>query len=880
MTYKEINRYLVDRNSIHLVEHVAQKIRDTNGFVGVDCETQDTGRHDGLNRYCGYREDGTKSKTKPLVFDTRKTVITGFSIYIEDDDDAYYFNLAHSDTENRLSQPDVDGLLQAISAAKTVAHNAAYEIMSFKSLGVTFDDILCTLQLAASAYGPDEYSREDFLTCGKGTLGPKYAESIEVCRDYEGDRNEDPAVGKLFASVLAKESKADSSYNGFVKDLAFSYGLKKAVRKFCGYEMASFEDTLQGKPHMGALTGQEAAYYGCDDAVWCVRLLAKLVEYASLRSPEVIQTYFEQEKPMVPVYADLWTTGCRIDLDAVNQARDRERRKFVEVITQLHTAINNRLPFPREFSAGLMKYEKWYQKNAKAYRDKLIKFANRSIPSDIFEAAQLVRSPVSNVWATEQGKPESTGPNLGHYMVMRTILYDLCGLEPVIYQGKVQSDAEARGGLLEAAVEKNHPSVEILKLLSELSRVDQAMKLYLNPYLDLTDPETERVYPLISSELATRRMAGRYPNPMQLSKYGESKYVRGFYLPDSEDEVLVSLDWSGVELVLIGELSGDPIFAQAYAQLPHGDLHIEAASEFFETDVETLKEIRGLDPEEFTGGTHLGIDLVDYRGRPLSPEGFWKYARSTSIGKGMNFGYFYSGSLHSIGKIHGWDQERTWEVTERYRDKFAVAEEWRVGQQMELRQKGYVKLPDGHRRYRYECTEEWKRSFLDKFHCSWEPGVNIFWSQCADSIQRRGGNQGVNALIQGTCATLLKRSILKIYSRLRAEGWSREDARFKIPVHDELVWSVHRDKVVDFIRLAKTEMVDHPDICQQLKLDTGVSVGLSFQPYDLRGAPYGQVEIDDLPSIPGVVPAGGSATEAELRSIVDHLFRSREDEAV
>ena len=28
-------------------------------FIGLDTETQDSNRHEGLNTYCGYREDGT-----------------------------------------------------------------------------------------------------------------------------------------------------------------------------------------------------------------------------------------------------------------------------------------------------------------------------------------------------------------------------------------------------------------------------------------------------------------------------------------------------------------------------------------------------------------------------------------------------------------------------------------------------------------------------------------------------------------------------------------------------------------------------------------------------------------------------------------------------
>ena len=532
-------------------------------------------------------------------------------------------------------------------------------------------------------------------------------------------------------------------------------------------------------------------------------------------------------------------------------------------------------PFPDKPNEGLLKYEKWYQNNWAKYRSRIEAFATIPFPQDAMVGAQMVRSPVSNAWASEQGIPESTGLNLGHYMPMRVLLYDLAGMDVVTYQGKVQSDAEARGGLLETAVESSHPAVGILEPLSELSRIDQVMKLYLNPYLDLTDPETKRVYPVVSSELATRRMASRHPNSMQLSKYGKSSYVRGFYLPDEEDHVLVSMDWSGIELVVIGELSQDPVFREAYAQLPHGDLHIEAAAEVFDTSVEILKELNDLD-DDYSDAEYRELSLIDHKGRLLSPAAFYKYARSTEGGKGCNFGYWYSGSLHDIAQRHRWSKEKMWEVVERYRSRFAVAEQWRLLQLHELHTKGYVKLPDGHRRYRYECTEEWKRGFIDKFR-SHERGVNTFWSQCADSIQRRGGNQGVNALVQGTNATIAKRSIISLATALQEGGWDPKDAVFKFPIHDELVYSVRGDLVRSFLDIAIPIMKNHPAIFPTLKLDVSMSIGLTFQPYHIFDAPMGQIELGDTPAISNVVPEGGSATGKDIDAIVSYLIETRGD---
>lgn len=50
-------------------------------LVGLDCETQDDGRHDGLNQFMKVNEETRKKAgNKRLVFDMRRTVMTGFDL--------------------------------------------------------------------------------------------------------------------------------------------------------------------------------------------------------------------------------------------------------------------------------------------------------------------------------------------------------------------------------------------------------------------------------------------------------------------------------------------------------------------------------------------------------------------------------------------------------------------------------------------------------------------------------------------------------------------------------------------------------------------------------------------------------------------------------
>ena len=56
-------------------------------------------------------------------------------------------------------------------------------------------------------------------------------------------------------------------------------------------------------------------------------------------------------------------------------------------------------------------------------------------------------------------------------------------------------------------------------------------------------------------------------------------------------------------------------------------------------------------------------------------------------------------------------------------------------------------------------------------------------------IRKRSFNQAMNADVQGTCATMAKRSILRVDQLIRKEKAARP---LYDPVHDELLWSVHR----------------------------------------------------------------------------------------
>ena len=822
-----IKSCLVDaRNFDQLREELLGKIHAAD-IVGFDIESQDKARHAGL--------DAFMKATKRLVFDVNRTTITGFSIYCDGDDTAYYFNLAHADAENRLTREQaLEILLAKRPEAVWICHNAPFELtMMKKAFDFELENVICTLQMAVSTFNEDTYPIDAMLGMRFGGLSVLLP---EIGREFAvmDPQNLNETQSDVLSKVIGKSSKASHSYNGIVHELSYGYGLKKLTKSFFNYEQTSFEKVLGGKEHMGELTGDEVCAYGADDAYWCVRIFHKLLQMMAMQDPKLMDTFFEQENPMIHVFSDIWRDGLKINYDAVLKQRDTERHNYAEALRELQKTIRDMLPFPDEPAKGLMQ-EAWYEKNWRSYRAKIAAWATMRLPDDDYACVQTTAGAVSNAWAVERGGKKSSGPNFSHYMVMRTLMYDLPGIKPIFSDGKVASDAKARA--------KIKGIDDLIGKLNQLAGIEQRMKLYLTPYLQLIDPDTGRVYPVVSSKLNSRRMAASFPNPMQLAKRGEATYIRGFYEPDEEDHVILSIDWSQIELVLIGDFSRDPGFKEAYGQIPFKDLHWKAVSDMFEIPVAEAK---------------------------ARPDG--KTLR-TKVGKGANFNYWYSGALSTVGEAMGWSSDKMWEMTEKYRNTFPLAEQWRVNLINEGRENGYITLPDGHRRYKFEATYRWQSIWRDRWGELYGPGFNNFGSLFVRSITNRAGNQIVNSMIQGSCATLAKRSILRIRKLIKERGFR---ARFLIPIHDELVFSVHRDDLIEFLHEAKRIMCDHPDIIQTLAVDATASIGRTFEPYHPEKAPFGQVELDEAPVLEGYIPAELKDTRLDdehIQRVIHYLFK-------
>ena len=894
--FKPVPAQLVDARNVSLfLPYLIEKVKNAP-YTGFDIETHNGNAREGIKKF---------NKHGKNVFDIRHTVITGFSIYPEGDSNVYYINLNQRDVENRVPYETIYPLLEEMQKHTLIIHNAQFEkVMCRMVYGYEIPNYIDTYQLCVSAYSPDSYDFGKFCSAGLGEINnliPQIAQAFEL---WDGTSELNPRQAELVGQVCGKSSEAAHSYNGFVKSITIGYGLKQAVESFFNYRMEHYDECLakseyarkrdfvlhdkkyrhlapyfEEEPHMGHLTGEEVVSYGADDAYTCVQLYKALYQFIQENCPDTWNIFFEQENHMADIFTNIQTGGLRINLDAVYKKRDEERLNAAKAFREIKKLFRELLPFPEEPNETLMKSETWYQKNWQKYRQQIIDFANSpdydDTPEGVMKQLMQVNGGIIKSYAEELDLKNHKGIiNLVHYMPSRTIYYDLMGHKVIKSKGKIQSGKDTRGKMLEN-YDEEAPEARLLKCMNKLTSVDQICKLYLNPYLYLTDPETGKVYPSISSDLATRRMSMSNPNAQQIGKRGEAVYVRGFYLPDDpENQVIMSSDWSSIELVIPGELSQDPEFIRCFKQIPYDDIHTSSTAAMLGITVEDLKAIKHL-PD----GTkeYKGLPLINSKGEQLEPAKFYKWAR-TEIGKKANFNYWYSGSLATVQEALEWSDEEMWDKVEAFRNRFPVAEEWRLNTINEVVQNGYLDLPDGHRRYRFEATDMWAQIMRDKFlSMSDTDGMRNFLKKFIKLVQTRAKNQAVNSKIQGTAAALAKRAMWNLQKEIE-KRWTPDQVRIMFPVHDEIVASVRKDLVLEYNQLVKKVMCSQDWLFKTCLLNASVSMGRTFEPFDQKKAPLGQVELDEAPDVEWLPKEvwGKKLDDEGIRKVLEYQFSYKE----
>jgi DNA polymerase I len=284
---------------------------------------------------------------------------------------------------------------------------------------------------------------------------------------------------------------------------------------------------------------------------------------------------------------------------------------------------------------------------------------------------------------------------------------------------------------------KDHPVAGLILKYRELSKLKNT---YLDALPASINPTTHRIHSSFNQALvATGRLSSSNPN-LQNVPTSKSMDVRASFQA-TEDHVLVSADYSQIELRILAQLSQDPALLEAFKN--DQDIHIQTAAFLFQL------------PES-----------------EISSE-------QRSVGKKINFSVLYGLTAYSLaGDLNiGFKEAKSY--IESYFERYAQVKNWMNETVEKSKKAGYVETLHGRRR--------------------WIPGIQDNNRMVFEAAKR----VAINTPVQGTAAEIMKIGMLKTLKRLKSE---QVNATLLLQVHDEIIFSVHKDELDQTIKIIREEL--------------------------------------------------------------------------
>nr|WP_104373530.1 DNA polymerase I [Desulfocucumis palustris] len=159
---------------------------------------------------------------------------------------------------------------------------------------------------------------------------------------------------------------------------------------------------------------------------------------------------------------------------------------------------------------------------------------------------------------------------------------------PVIKRTKTGYSTDA------AVLEELAGSHEIVAQVLEHRQMVKLKSTYVDGFSPLIDPETGLLHTTFHQDVtATGRLSSAEPNLQNIPiKMEEGRKIRKVFLPRREGNIILSADYSQIELRILAHMSADPLLVEAFRK--GEDIHARTASEVFGVRMEQVtREMRG-----------------------------------------------------------------------------------------------------------------------------------------------------------------------------------------------------------------------------------------------------------------------------------------------
>ena len=240
--------------------------------------------------------------------------------------------------------------------------------------------------------------------------------------------------------------------------------------------------------------------------------------------------------------------------------------------------------------------------------------------------------------------------------------------------------------------------------------VKKLLSTYVEALPQLINPVTGRIHTSYNQAVtATGRLSSTNPNLQNIPVRDDmGRRIREAFVPSDEEHVLLSADYSQVELRLMAHLSGDEQLVDAFLQ--GADIHSATAAKLYH---KTIEEVTS-----------------DERRKA----------------KTANFGIIYGISAFGLSQRLDIPRSEAKELIEGYFATYPQVKEYMDRAIAEAKERGYVVTAFGRRRYLHDITSR---------------------NAVARGVAERNA---INAPIQGSAADIMKLAMIEIHRRFKAEG--------------------------------------------------------------------------------------------------------------
>ncbi|MEY5069824.1 MAG: hypothetical protein RLZ47_1686, partial [Bacteroidota bacterium] len=278
------------------------------------------------------------------------------------------------------------------------------------------------------------------------------------------------------------------------------------------------------------------------------------------------------------------------------------------------------------------------------------------------------------------------------------VLFDKLQLDPKAKKTKTGQYQTGEDVLLTLA----HKS-DIVQDILDFRQMQKLKSTYVDALPQLINPKTGRIHTSYNQAVAaTGRLSSNNPNLQNIPIRTErGREVRKAFIPRDDNHLILSADYSQIELRLIAEISQDKNMLDAFAQ--GHDIHTATAAKVY-----------GLPLSE--------VDSTQRRNA-----------------KAVNFGIIYGQSAFGLSQNLGIPRKEAAEIIENYFQQYPGIKQYMQNTMISAREKGYVETIMGRRRYLRDIN-----------------------SQNA-TIRGFAERNAINAPIQGSAADMIKLAMIKIH---------------------------------------------------------------------------------------------------------------------